>query len=63
MSRLARVLKLYISVHDIDQKTLAGELNMSASSITRLLQGKGVDMNSLGNIIKWLTEDEEEAAA
>lgn len=57
MSNLSRMLKLYISVNEIEQKALARDLGMSESSLTRLLQGNGVDMDTFARIIGWLTEE------
>jgi transcriptional regulator with XRE-family HTH domain len=57
MTHLSKMLKIYIAAADIEQKQLAKELKMSESSLTRLLQGQGVDMQTLGNIIQWLTTE------
>lgn len=58
MSNLSKILKLYLAVNDVEQKQLALYWEMSPSSLTRLLQGKDVDMKSFANIVKWLGEDE-----
>lgn len=57
MTHLAKMMKLYLTVNDIEQKRLAAQLGISESSFTRLLQGKGVEMQSFAAIIKWLTEE------
>lgn len=57
MSNLSKMLKLYLAVNNIEQKQLAVEFEMSESSLTRLLQGKDVEMKSFANIIKWLSKD------
>jgi DNA-binding Xre family transcriptional regulator len=57
LTNLAKILKLYLSVNEIQQKTLADHLGMEEASLSRLLQGKTVSMKSFGSIVQWLTED------
>lgn len=57
MSNLSNMLKLYIAVNDIEQKTLAVEIGVAQSTLTRFLQGKDVSMKSFGRLVAWLTRE------
>jgi transcriptional regulator with XRE-family HTH domain len=57
MSNLSDMVKLYLAVNGIEQKSLCDELGIGQSTMTRFLQGKDISMKSLGKLLRWLTED------
>lgn len=56
--RLGYLLKIYRVNRGIDAKVLAIELGTSASTLSRLENGKSIDVATLGRIMAWLTAEE-----
>ena len=53
-TRLGECLRIYRVLHNQEQRTLATEIGMNASSLCRLEQGKLVDAQTLVKIMAWL---------
>jgi hypothetical protein len=62
MSNLSKMLKMYLAANDIEQKSLCVKLSINQSSLTRFLQGHGLDMASTGRLISWLLEEADNGA-
>ncbi len=54
MTKLAKVLAAYQQKYDVDGRTLAKELQVQESGLTRMKQGRMPDAAALSRIIAWL---------
>jgi len=54
MTRLGLVLTAYQQKHDVEGKTLAREIGIPESTLTRIKQGKTTDAIGLAKIVMWL---------
>lgn len=55
--RLGYLLKLYRVNRAIGLRELAQELGTSISTLSRLENGKSIDVATLGRIMAWLTDE------
>jgi DNA-binding XRE family transcriptional regulator len=54
MAPIRQMLRQYRLLAEIDQKTLAAEIGVSASSLCRFEQGKAMDEAATVRLIAWL---------
>jgi transcriptional regulator with XRE-family HTH domain len=59
--RLGEMLRLWRTVRNLDQRTVAKEIGISAATLCRAEQGKAFDARSMARVIAWMIEPEEEA--
>lgn len=57
MTNLARVIIAYQQKHDVEGTTLAREIGIHESSLTRIKQGRMPDAAGLAKLLVWLTND------
>jgi DNA-binding XRE family transcriptional regulator len=48
------MLKLYRTVQDMDQRTMAKEIGISASTLCRMEGGKNIDLSSMSKVLIWM---------
>lgn len=54
MAPIRKMIRQYRVMHDLEQKTLAREIGVSASSLCRFEGGKAMDEISTVKLIAWL---------
>ena len=54
--RLAAILKLYMRVNNIGTRELARELEMSPSTLSRIVNGGNCEMRNFAKLFTWLVE-------
>ena len=54
--RLAAILKLYMRVNHIGTRELARELEMSPSTLSRIVNGGNCEMRNFAKLFTWLVE-------
>ena len=54
--RLASILKLYMRVNNIGTRELARELEMSPSTLSRIVNGGNCEMRNFAKLFAWLVE-------
>lgn len=51
-------MKFYIAANDKQQKQIADEIGIGASTLNRFIGGKSVDQSATIKVINWLFEEE-----
>lgn len=59
MNRLGKTLSAYQQKYDIDGKTLAKEIGIHESTLTRIKQGKMPDVVNFAKVMIWLPWERE----
>lgn len=54
MIRIQKLVRMWRVMRNQDQKELADELDINASSLCRFESGKGLNMRDTGQLIAWL---------
>ena len=54
--RLAAILKLYMRVNNIGTREMARELEMSPSTLSRIVNGGNCEMRNFAKLFTWLVE-------
>jgi hypothetical protein len=54
MTRLGAVLEAYQQKHDIENRTMAAEIGISASGLSRIKGGTMPDARGMAKIMLWL---------
>ena len=57
MTNLANMLTAYQQKHDVENREMARQIGIGASTLTRLKQGKLPDADGLAKIILWMTKE------
>jgi len=57
MSRIGKLLRLYRTIAGQDQKDLAQEIGIGASTLCRIENGKSCSMEAAGRLVNWLLEE------
>ena len=57
MTRIGKLLKLHRAVTEQEQKDLAAEIGIGASTLCRIEKGKSCSMEAAGRLINWLLEN------
>jgi transcriptional regulator with XRE-family HTH domain len=55
--RLGEMLRLWRTVRNLDQRTVAKEIGISAATLCRAEQGRSFDAESMAKVIVWLIQD------
>jgi transcriptional regulator with XRE-family HTH domain len=56
--RLGEMLRLWRTVRNLDQRTVAKEIGISAATLCRAEQGRSFDATSMAKVIAWLISDD-----
>ena len=54
--KISKMLVLYRAAHGLDQRDLAKEIHIGPSTLSRMENGKNVQMISLVKLLGWLFE-------
>lgn len=57
MSNLAEMLRVYCRLNNIGVRELASKWESSPSTVSRLLNGKPIEMQTFVRVINWLLEE------
>lgn len=58
--KIGKLLKIYLDINEISYREFANEINMSHSTVSRVIEGKQIDTENTIKLINWLLQKEKE---
>lgn len=52
--KIGKLLKIYMDMNDISYRDMAKELNMSHATVSRIVEGKQIEIKHMLSLINWL---------